>query len=430
MDHYDEVKRNVPEEESLTDDRRLLIGAYFTMEYAVESAALFNPSVVADPDQSGLAENQLRLIMSLRAVGEGHISSIEFRRGVVNGFGHVNLDPVSRYVATPRIYKDRMYDKHLFRMKVDVMGAPTPLPEGYASGSHMGNKVMDGVLNQLDDQFNYDQLTEAIHVYRGFEHDYQAYIDLICERMVLLARSNYEVMFPEDSDVSERVIFPVSHTEHQGIEDARFVRFEEDDGSCRYLATYTAYDGRNVLTHVLETEDFRRFKVHTINGKYSNSKGMAFFPKRINGQYAMISRFDGENLYLMYSDNTHFWDEAELLRAPIHPWEFTQIGNCGSPLETDEGWILITHGVGAMRRYCVGALLLDKDDPSQVIGALKKPLLVPEEEEREGYVPNVVYTCGSLIHEGNLVLPFAVSDSQVRMATVPLDELLAALMEQ
>lgn len=428
LNHYKEVKMYVENEETITENRRLLIGAYFTMEYAIESAALFNPSIVADPDQSGLQAGQKRVILSLRAVGEGHISSIEFRRGVLTSTGKLHLDSVNGFVATPRIRKDRQYDKHLFRVKIQAMGAPMPFPDHETSASQLGDEVLNGVLDQLDDHFTYDQLCEAIHNFQMQENFYQAYVNLLCERMMLLARSNYEVMFSEDSDISERVIFPVSHSENHGIEDARFVCFHDEEAErCLYLATYTAYDGQNILTHILETEDFLRFQVHTINGRFSNSKGMAFFPRRINGKYAMISRFDGENLYMMYSDNMHFWDEAELLRAPIHPWEFTQIGNCGSPIETEDGWLLITHGVGAMRRYCIGAMLLDLDDPTKVIGALDQPLMVPDVEEREGYVPNVVYTCGALIHNGKLILPYAVSDTAVRMATVPLDGLLATL---
>jgi predicted GH43/DUF377 family glycosyl hydrolase len=245
--------------------------------------------------------------------------------------------------------------------------------------------------------------------------------------MLWLARSNYEIQFEQESPLSERVIFPVSTTEAAGIEDARFVRFVNEDGQVTYYATYTAFDGWNVLTQLLETTDFLNFNVHTLNGIYAESKGMALFPRRVDGRYAMISRVDGENLFLMYSDNISFWDHVEPLQAPVFPWEVVQIGNCGSPIETEAGWLMLTHGVGPMRRYCIGAVLLDLDNPSHIIGRLPAPLLSPEQDEREGCVPNVVYSCGGMIHNDSLVIPYAFSDSASRLATVPLSKLLGAL---
>lgn len=243
-----------------------------------------------------------------------------------------------------------------------------------------------------------------------------------------LAKSNYQVTFAPATTLSQRIIFPVSPNESNGIEDARFVRFREEDGSMIYYATYTAYNGHAILPQFIETKDFRSFAVCTLNGQAVQNKGMALFPRRIHGRYAMISRQDDENLFLMTSDNVHFWNEPRLLRRPVHPWEFVKIGNCGSPIETSEGWLVITHGVGPMRRYCIGAILLDLEDPTRVIGSLREPLLEPTGGEREGYVPNVVYSCGAMVHGGRLILPYAVSDTSSQIVTVGLASLLAEMV--
>jgi predicted GH43/DUF377 family glycosyl hydrolase len=245
--------------------------------------------------------------------------------------------------------------------------------------------------------------------------------------MFLLAESNYEVQFAPTSRVSERVIFPTSPTQTNGIEDARFVRFEKEDGSKVYYATYTAYDGKLILPQLLETPDFLYFKFSTLNGPAVQNKGMALFPRTVNGLYAMLSRQDNENIYLMYSDNIDFWYSPELIMKPTYPWEFVQLGNCGSPMETEAGWLVLSHGVGPMRKYCIGAFLLDRDDPSKIVGRLREPLLTPTAEEREGYVPNVVYSCGGLIHGGNLVLPYAMADHSTTFATIAVDEILSAM---
>lgn len=245
-----------------------------------------------------------------------------------------------------------------------------------------------------------------------------------------LVESNYEVFFPHGQLISERVIFPVSQNESNGVEDARFVRFVDEDGSVTYYATYTAYNGREILPQMIETKDFHHFKISTLNGHMARNKGMALFPRRINGLYAMITRSDGENLYLSYSDNIHFWFAGVKIEAPENPWELVQIGNCGSPLETEKGWLLLTHGVGPMRKYCIGVSLLDLKDPSKIIGRLEEPLLAPREEEREGYVPNVVYSCGSIILNNELIIPYAISDSESHVASIPVDELLEKLLKQ
>ena len=244
-----------------------------------------------------------------------------------------------------------------------------------------------------------------------------------------VAKSNYEIKFSPDRKMSERAIFPVSENESMGIEDLRMVRFVDDDGSVTYFGTYTAYNGYHVLPQLIETTDFHHVAVHTLNGARAQNKGMALFPRRIGGHYVMCSRNDGENLYIMYSDMVHFWETAELLETPRNPWEFVQIGNCGSPLETPEGWLLLTHGVGPMRRDCIGAMLLDLDDPRKVIGSLDEPLIMPTEAEREGYVPNVVYTCGAMIHGDYLYIPYAISSKATSMACVPLEHLLERLVK-
>lgn len=417
--------------DAVSEDRKILIGAYLTMEYSVESAALFNPSIVPHPDQSGLSEGHLRAIISLRALGEGHISSIEFRSAILSQENRVTIEPFGRFVAPAVVHPDRSYDKHLFFKKLFDMTLtwePSALDIALQVAS---NDIVEVVMNRLGETFNLDELRQIVNDLRCEYTDGQ--LDLLEEvygRMVLLAHSNYEIHFPVDSELAERVIFPVSHYEANGIEDARFVEFMDDDNTVTYYATYTAYDGKRILTQFLETSDFRRFRVHTLNGRFSQSKGMALFPRKIGGRYAMVSRIDGESLYIMYSDNLHFWEVADKLQLPLYHWELTQIGNCGSPVETDKGWILLTHGVGPMRRYSIGVMLLDLEDPSKVIAQLPDPILSPSEDEREGYVPNVVYSCGSLIHNDQLVIPYAVSDTSSRVATLPLSELLAALEER
>ncbi len=393
----------------LSQARRQLIGAYFTMEYAIEAAALFNPSIVVHPDQSDLPAGALRFIMSLRATGEGHVSSIVFRTGVITAENKVRLHRVNRFVHAARKVKDRTYDKHTFFLKLIEMGAY--------------NDVTEAVLDQLGDSFVFDELTTALENIQQSAFDADT-LRQTCERIRWLARSNYHLTFPEDCDVSEVVIFPVSENESRGIEDARFVRFIDDDGTAIYYATYTAYNGYDILPQLIATKNFYHFRITTLNGRFAQNKGAALFPRRVNGWYVMLSRVDGENLYIMRSDNIRFWNEAEQLQTPRYPWEFVQIGNCGSPLETSAGWLLLTHGVGPMRQYCIGASLLDLDDPRKVIAQTREPLLVPNETEREGYVPNVVYTCGALIHNDVLFIPYAMSDSATSIASVPLPDLL------
>ena len=410
---YEFVRRLLPTDQPLSDERKLLIGAYFTHEYSLEAAALFNPSIVPHPDQTGLPEGTMRYILSLRATGEGHISSITFRTGTIDGQGKVQVDTPSRYVTTPEHIPPSSYNKGIFWHQLQEMG--------------LVDSISETILKTLRDSFTVDELSQEIQYLRRYAQHRNTEFDRTASRLVNLAKSNYEVVYTPEQPLTERVIFPNAPSESNGIEDARFVRFVEDDGVATYVATYTAYDGRVTIPQLLETDDFLRFRICTLNGPEVQNKGMALFPRRIRGQYVMLSRQDAENLYLMYSDDLHFWHTKVPLLKPTYSWEFLQIGNCGSPIETEAGWLVISHGVGPMRKYSIGAFLLDLEDPSRLIGRLVRPLLSPDETEREGYVPNVVYSCGSLVHAGLLILPYAMSDSASSFATVPLADLLRAM---
>jgi predicted GH43/DUF377 family glycosyl hydrolase len=333
-----------------TQVQRQLIGAYFMHEYSFEASALFNPSIVSHPDQSGAPEGGRRFILSLRAVGEGHVSSLTFRSGSIAADGRVTVDPTARLASVPRV-RNR------------ISG-----PDG------------DGV----------------------------------------------EVIFKPDEHISERVIFPVTDSQSNGIEDARFVEFD-DGGRKTFYATYTAYSGRAIRSELIETTDFISFRMSPLKGADTRNKGMALFPRRIDGKYAMIGRNDNENLYLIYSDDLYSWDGGLAILKPQFPWEFVQIGNCGSPIELDNGWLLLTHGVGPVRKYSIGAVLLDKGDPSKVLARSREPLVRPDPSEREGYVPNVVYTCGAIRHNDQIILPYAVSDTFSNFATIKIAALMQAM---
>jgi len=335
---------------TFSEVQRQLVGAYFLNEYSFEASALFNPSIVPHPDQSGTPEGGLRFILSLRAVGEGHVSSLTFRAGTIAADGSLAVDPTARLASSPRL--------------------------GYRIPGPLGDEV--------------------------------------------------EVAFKEGEDISERVIFPVTDSQSQGIEDARFVEFS-DGGRKTYYATYTAYTGRAIRSELIETNDFLSFRMSPLHGTAARNKGMALFPRRIDGKYAMIARQDNENLYLIYSDDLYRWDGGQPILKPQFPWEFVQIGNCGSPIELHEGWLLLTHGVGPVRKYSIGAALLDKNDPSRVLARSVEPLLHPEPSEREGYVPNVVYTCGAMRHNDQIILPYAISDTYSNFATIKIVALMKAM---
>lgn len=411
--NFERVRAHVFSGRRLSEARQLYIGALFSGEYALESAALFNPSIVAHPDQSGVAEGALRFILSLRATGEGHISSIEFRTGLIQADYGITLDEPSRFVTAPALDPNPTYRKSVFLHKLMEMG--------------FENEWSTEVMRLLKKDFTLSELEAAMRRASVGLGPLPREVQRTTECVRWLAESNYEVHFAPSVAVSERIIFPVSSNESNGMEDARFVRFTEDAGSVHYYATYTAYNGRVILPQLLETSDFLSFRARTLNGRAVQNKGMAFFPRRLHGRFAMISRQDDENLFLMFSDNPHFWSEPQLLRRPSHPWEMVKIGNCGSPIETPEGWLVITHGVGPMRKYCLGALLLDLHDPTKVLAESISPIVSPEGNSREGYVPNVVYTCGALLHGGRVVLPYGLSDTASTIVTISLEELLASL---
>ena len=413
LNRFEQLRHALDLGVQLSRERAALIGSYFTHEYSPESAALFNPSIVPHPDQSNLPPGALRFILSLRATGEGHISSIAFRMGVISAQHRITITPPVPLVSEPNRVPDAGYEKSLFARKLLEAGV-----------THASCRQ---VFDRLKDNFTLNELRLALQAVRQQANPADATIEHAVRGILLLAESNYEVNFAPDTRPSQRILFPSSPSQSNGIEDARFVQFRHADGTLTYYATYTAYDGKITLPQLLETPDFLHFKFSTLNGPAVQNKGMALFPRLINGQYAMLSRQDDENLLIMFSDNVRFWQTPKLLLAPAQPWEFFKIGNCGSPIETEAGWLVLSHGVGAMRKYCLGAFLLDLKDPTRVLGRLRSPLLAPNESEREGYVPNVVYTCGALLHGRELIIPYAMSDSATSFATVGLDELLAAM---
>jgi len=412
--NFDKVVPHIFTQRPLSKARKLLIGALFSGEYALESAALFNPSIVPHPDQEGVQEGALRFIMSLRATGEGHISSIEFRTGLIDPEGAIRLDPVSRFVTVPELDPNPSYKKLPFVVKLHEMG--------------FDNGASAAVMEPLGESFTRSDLYQSVLRIRRETQPVTQGLTNTLSCIQWLADSNYEMHFSPKLAMSERIIFPVSANESNGIEDARFVRFVDDDGTVTYYATYTAYNGHAILPQLIETQDFLHFRVLTLNGSAVQNKGMALFPRKIGGSYAMLSRQDDENLFIMLSDNHHYWSDPKIILHPAEIWESVKIGNCGSPIETEAGWLVLTHGVGPMRKYCIGAALLDLEDPTKVLGRLREPLLVPEGSTREGYVPNVVYSCGSLIHGRDLILPYAMSDHASTIVSVPLDELLSRLV--
>jgi predicted GH43/DUF377 family glycosyl hydrolase len=414
QEQFDAISRFLPKDIILTQTQKLLIGSYFSHEYSLEAAALFNPSIVPHPDQSHLSEGELRFILSLRATGEGHISSIEFRSGILDAHGELTLAEPEQYVVLPRQKSTLLYNKEILSKKMDGIG--------------IDKSFSDPVFARLPDAFTFQKLTDAI--YQQLEAINCSHIKDSADArgMVHLTSSNYEVDFPETSKLSERVLFPTSPAESNGMEDARFVLFTDENGNKKYYASYTAYDGRKILPQLLETEDFLHFKMMTLSGSVAENKGMALFPRKINGQYAMISRQDGETVSIMFSDHLDFWHSSQPLITPKYPWEFLLMGNCGSPIETPEGWLLILHSAGPMRRYIISAALLDLKDPRKVIKRLPFPLIEPNESERKGYVPNVVYSCGSMLHGDKLIIPYAMSDYKTTFFQVPLKEVLSAMV--
>ena len=413
LGRFARVKHHLDGQAQPSRERQMLIGSYFSHEYSPESAALFNPSIVPHPDQSDLPAGSLRFLLSLRATGEGHISSVVFRSGIVGAQHRISVTPPGPLLAEPQRVPDPRYEKALFGRKLQE--------------ARVQDNSCRRVLNQLPEQFTLNELRRVLLEILQHPEPSDATAEHAARGILLLAESNYEVNFAPTSRPSQRVLFPSSPSQSNGIEDARFVRFRNEDGSFTYYATYTAYDGKITLPQLLETPDFLYFNFSTLNGPAVQNKGMALFPRKVNGQYAMLSRQDDENLLLMFSDNVRFWQTPRLLLSPAQPWEFFKIGNCGSPIETEAGWLVLSHGVGPMRKYCLGAFLLDLNNPTRVIRRLREPLLSPNETERDGYVPNVVYSCGALLHGRELVIPYAMSDYATSFAIVSLDDLLAAM---
>jgi len=417
LERFEQVRELLPADQEVSEQRQLLIGAYFLAEYSLESAALFNPSIVPHPDQTDLPEDALRFILSLRATGEGHISSITFRTGIIHSDQRIEVQTPTGFLTEPRQVPNPLYEKGMFARKLFELG--------------LNNDFTRRVMNKLGESFALEELRASLQAEQFRLPDGMAQEEQMAAQGVwMLARSNYEVQFEPEQELSERILFPATPSQRNGIEDARFVWFQNDDGAHVYYATFTAYDGRVVLPELVETSCFLRFRFISLNGPAAENKGMALFPRKINGLYAMLSRQDNENIYLMFSDNVHFWNKRQVLLKPVFPWELVQLGNCGSPIETDAGWLVLSHGVGPMRKYSIGAFLLDRDDPSKVLRRLREPLLKPNENEREGYVPNVVYSCGALLHNGVLIIPYGLADHATGFATVPLSEVLAAMQPE
>jgi predicted GH43/DUF377 family glycosyl hydrolase len=406
-----ELADRLDPDSDLSEARMLLLGAVFTNEFAIEGAALCNPSMVADPDQSGAAAGSLRFVMSVRGIGEGHRSSVGFRTGVVDGAGGVTIDEPAPF-ATVGAVMPTLLDAAVFRSELARL--------------HDAGEAADYVLDALGDRFTRADLDEQLdnlqtHLStRGHAAETMSLIRAIAER-------TYGVEFADDSPLSERVLYPAMSAEGAGMEDARFVRFVDDDGSVTFYASYTAYSGSHISQQLLETEDFRSFTSTPMVGSAAANKGLALFPRRIRGRFAAMSRSDRESNSIAYSDHPFVWTDSVACQTPARAWEALQLGNCGPPIETEAGWLLLTHGVGPMRTYHIGAILLDLEDPTQILGQLREPLLSPAPDEQDGYVPNVVYSCGGLVHAETLVLPYGIADSAIGVATVPLPEILAAL---
>lgn len=394
-----------------SSERVLLVGAFLTQECAFESAALTNPSIVRAPDQSGVAEGASRFVLSLRAIGEGHLSSIEFRTGVITAEGAVTIEvPTNRADVGQR--RPPVYERKQFGVKLAELGAD--------------RELVATIMDKLPRHFGATELEQAkravADVSRAVAHETIRLVDW-------LAASNYVVDFDASLPLHERLLWPDGPFESRGMEDARFVHFADDDGSHTYYATYTAFNGFEILPQLIESNDFTSFEITTLNGASAQNKGIALFPRLINGHYVALSRPDRENIHLLMSDNPRHWGAPSVpLRRPQRPWEFVQMGNCGSPLETSEGWLVLTHGVGPMRTYRLGAMLLDLEHPDRVIADLPQPILSAQEDERDGYVPNVVYSCGSMLHGDHVVLPYGTSDRVTRIAILSLTELLDALL--
>ncbi len=409
--HARELADRLDPDRELSEARKLLLGAVFTSEYAIEGAALCNPSIVAHPDQAGTVAGSLRFVMSVRGIGEGHHSSIGFRTGVIDAAGGITIDDPAPF-ATVGATEPALLDAAVFR------GELARLDEG--------GEAADYVLGGLGERFTRAALNQQLaqlQTHLSTRNHAKETISLLRS----IAERTYAVEFSDQIPLSERILWPAMDAEQAGMEDARFVRFIDEDGSVTFYATYTAYSGSHISQQLLETTDFQSFTSAPIVGPAAANKGLALFPRRIRGRFAAMSRSDRESNTVAYSDHPSVWTSALPCQSPTRAWEVLQLGNCGPPIETDAGWLVLTHGVGPMRTYRIGAILLDLDDPTRILGQLPQPLLSPATDEQDGYVPNVVYSCGALVHADTLVLPYGIADAGIGIATVPLPELLAAL---
>jgi predicted GH43/DUF377 family glycosyl hydrolase len=413
IDHFVSVRHRIAAGVELSEARMLLIGAYFTHEYAVEGAALCNPSMVEHPDQRGVPPGQLRFVLSVRGIGEGHQSSVGFRTGMLAAGGALTVDQPSEFLTVGQRL-EATHEKCLFLGKLAEYGHDDEV-----------SAVLNRYLPARFTGAELDLLLGTLHPRLAGRQEAHRTVDLIR----WIAACNYTSEFAPDTAISERVLWPSGPSERQGMEDARFVRFTGDDGDQTYYATYTAYDGAEVAPQLAQTDDFRTFHITQTTGSAARNKGMALFPRQIGGRFVALSRGDGESTAVVTSDNIRSWNEPHLVRAPTRDWELVQVGNCGSPIETPDGWLVLTHGVGPMRLYSMGALLLDLDQPQRVLAALPEPLLLPDAAERDGYVPNVVYSCGGLLHDDTLVIPYGTSDSTIAVATASLRDVMAAMAE-
>ncbi len=412
--HAHELADRLDPNGHLSEERKLLLGATFTSEYAIEGAALCNPSIVAHPDQTDTAAGSLRFVMSVRGIGEGHCSSIGFRTGVVDAEGRVTIDEPAPFATTGTV-SGALLEAAVFRGELGRIGN--------------AGEAANYVFNALGDRFTRSDLDARLDDLRA-NLTTRGHGERAVALIRTIATRSYAVEFPSNVSVSERVLWPSMEAEQAGMEDARFVRFVDDDGSVTYYATYTAYSGSHISQQLLKTKDFQSFTSGPLVGKAAANKGLALFPRRIQGRYAAMSRSDRETNTVAFADDMAVWPSASPCQQPAEPWEALQLGNCGPPIETDAGWLVLTHGVGPMRTYSIGAILLHLDDPTRVLGRLRRPLLSPAHDEQNGYVPNVVYSCGALVHAGNLVIPYGIADGAIGIATAPLPRLLATIVQQ
>ncbi len=405
LQHYKNIEPLIPSQEIQSIKKKLLLGTYLTKEYSVESAALFNPSIVAHPNQNNLKKGELRFILSLRATGEGHISSIEFRTGIISKEGNITLDPMSSDVMCFGKVENTNFQKKFLIKRIGFY-----------------KNINKAIIDFFPEEFS---MQDALQIISNLDRDQK--INRETKKALFdIFDTNYDISFDEDIEINSRIIFPRSKAEVMGMEDVRFVKFSDEDKT-KYIGTFTAYNGSNIRPQMIETEDFNYFKIHSLYGNAAFDKGMALFPEKINGKYTMIGRQDGESISIMYSDDLYFWDNYKVIQKSQYDWDFLQLGNCGSPIKTSRGWLLLTHAVGPLRKYVMSASLLDLTNPEKVLNTLDKPFFSPNEHERIGYVPNVVYTCGFLQHYDKLIIPYALSDISSSFAIANIDEILDEL---